>query len=67
MKKFENVRSTAEHVFPLEVNIDTVYIRSDIERIDEEGFSGWEYSEEQYSLNEYIEKVSCGEDLKEIK
>ena len=35
MKIFQNIRSTAEYVPSIEVNIDTVYVRSNIEKIRE--------------------------------
>ena len=57
MKVFQKVRSTAEYVPSVEVNVDTVYIRSEIIRIEEMEFSGWEYNEIQYPLREYIEKL----------
>lgn len=42
----------------IEVNVDTVYVRKNIVRIEEEDFIGWEYDEEQYSKDEFIELVS---------
>ena len=62
MKVFQNVRSTAEYIPSVEVNIDTVYIRSEIKRIEEIDFSGWEYNEIQYELREYISKLANEED-----
>ena len=62
MKVFQNVRSTAEYIPSVEVNIDTVYIRSEIKRIEEIDFSGWEYNEIQYKLREYISKLANEED-----
>lgn len=50
-----NVKSTAGKVPNLEVNVDTVYIRTNIERVETEDFTGWEYDEIQYSRNEYQE------------
>lgn len=38
----------------LEVGKDTVYVRSDIERIETEDFSGWEYTEVQYKKDDFI-------------
>ncbi len=57
MKIFQNVRSTAKNIPSIEVNVDTVYVRSSIIRIEEMEFSGWEYNEIQYPLREYIEKL----------
>ena len=58
MKHFIKVRGSQETVPTLEVNIDTVYVRSNIVRIETEEFTGWEYDEIQYSIREYIEVVS---------
>lgn len=58
MKHFIKVRGSQETVPTLEVNIDTVYIRSNISRIETEEFTGWEYDEIQYGIREYIEVVS---------
>ena len=57
MKQYLSVKSTAEKVPNLEVNVDTVYIRTNIERIETEDFTGWQYDEIQYSLREYQELV----------
>lgn len=51
-----------KYVPTVEVNKDTAYIRSDIERIEEMEFSGWEYNEIQYPLQEYIETLANEED-----
>lgn len=64
MKVVNNVRSTAKNVPSIEVNtnrngsIDLVYVRTNIERIEEMEFSGWEYDELQYSQEEYIGKLA---------
>lgn len=39
----------------IEVNVDTVYVRSNIVAVNESDFTGWEYDEIQYGKNEYIE------------
>lgn len=55
------IRGTQETVKPIEVNADTVYVRTNIVRIEEEdidamkGFSGWEYDEQVFNKNDYIE------------
>ena len=56
------VRGTMKEVPEIEVNIDTVYIRSNIQRIEEEDFIGWEYDEVQYDKNKYIEQLTNEED-----
>ena len=60
------VRGTQKNVKPVEVNVDTVYVRTDIKRIDEEDFEGWEYDEETYSTKEYIEKLTSSDDTQSI-
>ena len=55
MIELKNVRGSQETVPQLEVNIDTVYVRSNITAIDEDDFKGWQYDEIQYGKNEYIE------------
>lgn len=55
MKQYLAVRGTQDRVANLEVNVDTVYVRSNIERIEEEEFNGWQYDEIQYSSREYQE------------
>lgn len=59
MKHFMKVRGSQETVPTLEVNIDTVYVRSNIVRIETEEFTGWEYDEIQYGIREYIEVVGA--------
>lgn len=51
-------RGTMKEVPEIEVNTDTVYIRSNIVKIEEEDFIGWEYDEEQMPLKKYIEQVN---------
>ena len=58
MQQFGKVRGTMATVIPLEVNVDTVYIRSNIIRVENEQFIGWEYDEIQYGVKEYIALIS---------
>ena len=58
MKMYNDVRSTAERIPSIEVNVDTVYIRTNIVKIDEEDFEGWQYDEVQYQKDRYIEMIS---------
>ena len=58
MKTFQNVRGTQSNVPEIEVNVDTVYVRSNIERIETEEFVGWQYDEIQYEVKEYIELIA---------
>lgn len=55
LKQYLNIRGTQTTVPNLEVNVDTVYLRNNIARIDSEDFTGWQYDEIQYSLREYQE------------
>lgn len=53
--------SQPEQPKALEVNVDTVYVRNNIERVvakDEGEFEGWQYEETQYNLKEFQEVVS---------
>lgn len=59
------VRGTQANITSIEVNVDTVYVRSNITKIEEEDFKGWEYDEVQYEKNEYIEFIAnTSNDLK---
>lgn len=50
--------SQQEKPLKIEVGTDTVYVRSEIELIEEEDFHGWEYSEKQYKKDDYIQLIS---------
>lgn len=52
------VRGTMKEVPEIEVNVDTVYVRTNIQRIEEEDFVGWEYDEVQYRKDEFIKLIS---------
>ena len=52
------VRGTQKNVKPVEVNVDTVYLRTNITKVKEEDFDGWEYNEVQYNLRDYIGKIT---------
>lgn len=58
MIEIKKVRGSQETVPALEVNIDTVYVRTGIIAISEECFNGWEYDEIQYSIQEWIQLMS---------
>ena len=55
MKTYTKIRGSMEIVPNIEVNVDTVYVRSNIVAVNESDFTGWEYDEVQYGKNEYIE------------
>lgn len=61
------VRGTMEIVPPIHVDKDTVYIRSNVQRIEEDEFVGWEYDEVQYDKNEYMEFLASREDVTKLK
>ena len=63
MKIFNKVRGSAEVIPNVEVNKDTVYIRSNILSVNEDNFKGWEYDEIQYEVKEYIESLSPTQDV----
>jgi hypothetical protein len=66
MKVFNKVRGTMETVPNIEVNTDTVYIRSNIKTISEENFKGWEYDETEYGIREYISSLTNTDDIGNI-
>lgn len=66
MKIFNKVRGSMAIVPNIEVNADTVYIRSNIVAITEDIFKGWEYDEVQYEVKEYIESLSPTQDVQSM-
>lgn len=52
------VRGTMEIVPEIEVSVDTVYIRTNVVRIEEDEFTGWEYNEVQIPKDRYIEQIA---------
>lgn len=62
MKIINNVQGSQETIPSIEVNVDTVYIRTNVVRIETEDFTGWQYDETQYSTREYIELMINQED-----
>ena len=58
MKTYTKIRGSMEVVPNIEVNIDTVYVRSNIVAVNESDFTGWEYDEIQYGKDEFITKIS---------
>lgn len=59
MIEYKKVQSTQiEEIPKLEINIDTVYLRDNIQKkADSEGNPFWEYDEIQLSLMEYFKKI----------
>ncbi|MFT5875786.1 MAG: hypothetical protein ACI8WT_004783, partial [Clostridium sp.] len=47
-----------ETVSSLEIDVDTVYLRSNVIRVESEDFDYWEYDEIQYTKDEYIQLLS---------
>ena len=52
------VRGTMLEVKPIDVDVDTVYVRTNIIRIETPDFTGWEYDETQYKKDDYIAKIA---------
>lgn len=51
----KNVHGTQKVVLERELNVDTVYLRTNIHQIeDERGHKMWEYDEKQMSFDEYF-------------
>lgn len=66
MKEYNKIRGTMKSVSNVEVNKDTVYIRSNIIEINEEDFKGFEYDEVQYDMKEYMENLTTSQDTQAI-
>lgn len=64
MIEYKGVRGTQETVPEIEINVDTVYVRTNIQRKSEqlegieEPFNYWEYDEKQYTLREWNQVLS---------
>ncbi|WP_342541055.1 hypothetical protein MHI39_08255 [Heyndrickxia sp. FSL K6-6286] len=59
MREVSNVRSTNPNKpSKIEVGVTTVYVRNNIQSINEEDFIGWQYDEIQYCKDEYIEMIA---------
>ena len=52
------IRGTQESIPFIEIGKTNVYIRTNVEYIEEEEFSGWEYDDEIISIPEYISTLS---------
>lgn len=63
MKVYNNVRSTMKYIPSIEVNVDTVYLRTNIEKVEGEDFTGWQYDEVQYTIREWQEIIGIKTDL----
>lgn len=50
-----SVRGTMNTVPEVEINFNTVYVRTNIVRIEEDEFNGWQYDETEYTQSEYID------------
>lgn len=66
MKMINSVRGTMKTVDNIHVDVDTVYIRSNIKKIEEENFTGFEYDEIQYEIKEYISTLTTNQDSQTV-
>lgn len=53
----EKVRGSMDKVSEFEINHDKVYIRKNVTRAETVDFKGWEYSEDEMSVSEYLEYI----------
>ena len=54
----KNVHGTQKTVLPRELNVDTVYLRSNIHQIeDRRGYKMWEYDVQEMSYEEYYKLI----------
>lgn len=56
------VRGSQKEVPKIEVNVDTVYIRTNVQEVNEDGLKSWEYDEEQIPKDEFIKKIQLEKD-----
>ena len=49
------IRGTMNIVPEVEINFNTVYVRTNIIQVEEDDFSGWQYDETEYTQSEYID------------
>lgn len=49
------IRGTMNTVPEVEINFNTVYVRTNIIQVEEDDFSGWQYDETEYTQSEYID------------
>lgn len=62
----EKVKGTQITVEPVEVGKTTVYVRSNIKRIETEDFTGWEYDEQQIPVNNFIANLQQESEILKI-
>lgn len=55
MRELKNVQGTMQEVKEVEFNVDTVYVRTNVVRIENENFKGWQYDEIQYTYQEWAD------------
>jgi hypothetical protein len=63
----ESVRGSQEFIQSIEVSKTTVYIRSNIRRIETMEFEGWEYDEEQFPIENFIADLRKENDFLKIE
>ncbi|PLR72335.1 hypothetical protein CYJ37_12325 [Bacillus sp. UMB0728] len=61
------IQGSMDYVKEIEVNVDTVYVRSNIQRIETDEFVGWEYDEVQWNKDEYISYLANQNDINQLK
>lgn len=58
MISHKKVRGTQKNILERELNVDTVYLRSNIHQIEDKyGHKIWEYDEQQMNFEEYFKLV----------
>ena len=63
MKEFNDVESSMNIVPELEINVDTVYLRSNVREFERDGVILKKYDEVQMTKDEYIEKIAKEKDI----
>lgn len=58
LREYKDVLSTSAVIPPVTVSVDTVYVRTNINKHEDGTFIGWKYDEIQYKKDNYIELIS---------
>lgn len=53
MKTIKKCQGSMQICLPLEIGVDTVYVRENIKRVSVDETEMWQYDETQYTIEEY--------------
>lgn len=58
MEYIGRIRGSAEQAKPIVIGFDTVYVHTDIKKLENQEFDEYEYNEIQYEKDEYIQLMA---------